>query len=184
MNSPASTAILEHPVDRDEFRRVLGHFCSGVTIVTAVTADSAATSIDGAAEREEVPVGFSCQSFASLSLTPPLVTFLVGRESTTWPRIAEAGQFCVNILATEQEELCRAFAVSGADKFSGVEWAPAPATGSPVLAGSLAWVDCTVEAVHPGGDHWIVIGRVRALDATAGSDPLLFYRAGFSRPAA
>lgn len=93
------------PVDPGEFRRVLGHFASGVTIVTA--------------HDEEGPAGFACQSFASLSLEPPLVVFMVARTSTTWPRIARAGAFCVNILGADQGGLCRAFAVSGADKFAG-----------------------------------------------------------------
>ena len=85
------------------------------------------------------------------------------RTSPTWPRIARAGVFCVNILGAGQGDLCRAFAVSGADKFAGVEYDAAPATGSPRLAGAPAWIDCVVHAVHTGGDHLIVVGRVEAL---------------------
>lgn len=159
------------PLDRGEFRRVLGHFASGVTVVTAHDpADP-----DG-------PAGFACQSFASLSLDPPLVTFMVARTSTTWPRIARAGAFCVNILGADQGALCRGFAVSGADKFAGVAHAPAPATGSPLLDSVPAWVDCRIQAVHTGGDHLIVVGRVEALGATADGDgegPLLFHRGVF-----
>ncbi|MFC7310260.1 flavin reductase family protein [Streptomyces monticola] len=186
MHSPAHTATLApRTVPRatprvapTELRRVLSHFCSGVTIVTGRTA---ATDPAGG----ETPVGFTCQSFTSLSLDPPLVALAVARTSSTWPRIEPSGAFCVNILASGQEALCRTFAVSGADKFAGVDWAPGPATGSPVLAGSLAWADCTVDAVLPGGDHWIVIGRVGALEAAEpATDPLLFFRSGFHRPAA
>lgn len=155
------------PVDPAEFRRVLGHFATGVTVVTAHAPDG--------------PAGFACQSFASLSLDPPLVTFMVARTSTTWPRIARAGAFCVNILGAEQGALCRGFAVSGADKFAGVTYGAAPATGSPLLASVPAWVDCRIQAVHTGGDHLIVVGRVEALGAADGVTPLLFHRGAFGR---
>ncbi|MFE2641782.1 flavin reductase family protein [Streptomyces nigra] len=155
------------PIPQDVFRRVLGSFATGVVIVTA-PAD---------AEAPHRPAGFACQSFASLSLAPPLVAFMVGRTSTTWPRIARAGVFCVNVLSAGQGELCRAFAVSGADKFAGVRYDPAPVSGSPRLAGTLAWIDCTVHAVHPGGDHLIVVGRVDDLGTSEGDEPpLLFHR--------
>ncbi|MGW7817225.1 flavin reductase family protein [Streptomyces puniciscabiei] len=157
------------PVDPAEFRRVLGNFASGVTVITAPAADG-----------ERGPAGFACQSFASLSLEPPLVCFMVGRTSATWPRIARAGVFCVNVLGAGQDELCRAFAVSGADKFAGVAFDPAPASGSPRLTGAAAWIDCTVHAVHPGGDHLIVVGRVDALGAEERGEPLLFHRGRFA----
>ncbi|MFC4506412.1 MULTISPECIES: flavin reductase family protein [Streptomyces] len=157
------------PVDQGEFRRVLGNFASGVTVVTAPAADG-----------ETGPAGFACQSFSSLSLDPPLVAFMVARRSTTWPRIARAGVFCVNVLGADQGALCRAFAVSGADKFAGVEYDAAPVSGSPRLTGSHAWIDCTIHAVHPGGDHLIVVGRVDALGAADGDDaPLLFHKGRF-----
>lgn len=158
------------PVEPGEFRRVLGSFASGVTVITAPAADG-----------EVGPAGFACQSFASLSLEPPLVCFMVGRTSTTWPRIARAGVFCVNVLSACQGELCRAFAVSGADKFAGVAYDTAPASGSPRLAGSAAWIDCTVHAVHTGGDHLIVVGRVDALGAEDPAEPLVFHRGRFAR---
>jgi flavin reductase (DIM6/NTAB) family NADH-FMN oxidoreductase RutF len=159
--------------DARALRAALGHFATGVTVITAAGEDGQ-------------PVGFACQSFASLSLDPPLISFNVARTSSTWPRIARAGAFCVNVLAEDQGEVCRAFAVSastGADKFAGLPWQPAPATGSPRLAGALAWVDCTIHAVHTGGDHLIVLGRVRELAAPRGDEtgPLLFYRSGFRR---
>lgn len=155
------------PVDPAEFRRVLGQFASGVTVITA--------------EDDAGPTGFACQSFASLSLDPPLVTFMVARTSSTWPRIARAGVFCVNILGAGQAELCRAFAVSGADKFAGVSHRPAPATGSPQLDGVPAWIDCRIHAVHTGGDHLIVVGRVEAMGAEGEGDPLLFHKGRFGR---
>ncbi|NUP16506.1 MAG: flavin reductase family protein [Streptomyces sp.] len=157
------------PVGPEEFRRVLGNFATGVAVVTAAPSDEAAS-----------PAGFACQSFSSLSLDPPLVAFMVGRTSTTWPRIARAGAFCVNVLSAGQGELCRAFAVSGADKFAGVDYDAAPVSGSPRLAGTLAWIDCTIHAVHTGGDHLIVVGRVDALGASDGDEaPLLFHKGRF-----
>ncbi|MGW3031034.1 flavin reductase family protein [Streptomyces sp. NPDC001178] len=159
------------PVDPTEFRRVLGTFATGVTVVTAHATDG-----------ESTPAGFACQSFSSLSLDPPLVAFMVGRTSTTWPRIARTGVFCVNVLGAHQGDLCRAFAVSGADKFTGVAYDAAPVSGSPRLTGAAAWIDCTIHAVHTGGDHLIVVGRVEALGTGAASDePLIFHRGRFGR---
>ncbi|MFD5230456.1 flavin reductase family protein [Streptomyces qaidamensis] len=161
------------PLDPHEFRRVLGTFATGVAVVTAPPA------ADGGS-----PAGFACQSFTSLSLAPPLVAFMVGRTSSTWPRIARAGVFCVNVLGAGQGELCRAFAVSGADKFAGVPYDAAPVSGSPRLTGAVAWIDCAIHAVHTGGDHLIVVGRVNALGtADDPSEPLLFHRGRFTRPA-
>ncbi|MFD4244485.1 flavin reductase family protein [Streptomyces sp. NPDC058525] len=158
------------PVSPAEFRAVLGNFASGVTVITAPPGE------DGAG-----PAGFACQSFASLSLDPPLVTFMVARTSTTWPRIARAGVFCVNVLGAEQGELCRSFAVSGADKFAGVTHRPAPVTGSPQLDAVPAWIDCRIHAVHTGGDHLIVVGRVVAMGAAGEDGPLLFHKGRFGR---
>lgn len=158
------------PVAPAEFRRVLGNFATGVTVITAPPA-----------EGENSPAGFACQSFAALSLDPPLVVFMVGRTSRTWPLIARVGVFCVNVLGAEQGELCRGFARSGADKFAEVAYDAAPVSGSPRLAGAPAWIDCTIQAVHTGGDHLIVVGRVEAL-GTGEEDtaPLLFHKGRFS----
>ncbi|WP_405671729.1 flavin reductase family protein [Streptomyces sp. NBC_01530] len=165
------------PVDQTEFRRVLGTFATGVTVITAPAPAPTAATAD-----EAGPAGFACQSFSSLSLDPPLIAFMVGRTSTTWPRIARAGAFCVNILGAHQGDLCRAFAVRGADKFTGVAYDGAPVSGSPRLTGAVAWIDCTIHAVHTGGDHLIVVGRVDALgtgDSPDGS--LLFHQGRFAR---
>jgi flavin reductase (DIM6/NTAB) family NADH-FMN oxidoreductase RutF len=152
-------------LDQARFREALGHFATGITIVTALDADE--------------PVGFSCQAFAALSLDPPMVLLAPAKSSTSWPRIARAGAFCVNILGEHQEAVCRAFAVSGGDKFDGVEWAPG-ANGAPRLSGALAVIECSLGAIYEGGDHELVTGHVQALDITDGA-PLLFYRGGFGR---
>ncbi len=144
------------------FRDVLGRFASGVTVVTAL--------------HDGVPVGLTCQSFASVSLDPPLVLFVPSRTSRSWPRIEATGRFCVNLLAADQAWVANVMASRGADKFAEVEWRPSSRTGSPVLEGTLGHVDCEVEAVHPAGDHDVVVGRVLTLAGEAPGDPLLFYR--------
>jgi 3-hydroxy-9,10-secoandrosta-1,3,5(10)-triene-9,17-dione monooxygenase reductase component len=156
-------------VDPRVMRDVLGHFVSGVTVVTAMGADG--------------PAGFTCQSFSSLSLDPPLVAFAPARTSTTWPRLRDAGRFCVNVLAEEQSDLSRQFARSGADKYAGVGWAPSP-NGSPVLDGVVAWIDSELWAEYDGGDHTIVVARVLDLGADASRTPLLFHRGNYGLQAA
>ncbi|MEE4383092.1 MAG: flavin reductase family protein [Pseudomonadales bacterium] len=151
--------------DTRYFREVLGHFATGVVVVTGIWRD--------------VPVGFSAQSFVSLSLDPPLVAVCPARTSSTWPRLRETGRFCVNVLRDDQRALCQTFARSGIDRYEGVDWRPG-VTGSPVLAQALAWVDCELEAEHEGGDHVIAVGRVRDLGVRDGSrGPLLFFRGGY-----
>ncbi len=142
-------------------REVLGHFVSGIVVITAAGPGG--------------PLGFTCQSFASLSLDPPLVSFAPSRTSSTWPRIREVGAFCVNVLAAEHEELSIGFARSGVDKFAGVGWRPGP-SGSPVLDGVSAWIDCTLWNEFDGGDHTVAVGLVQDLGAEPQRLPLLYYR--------
>ena len=149
------------PVPSAVMREVLGHFVTGIVVITAV----------GPAG----PLGFTCQSFASLSLDPPLVSFAPARSSTTWPGIREVGAFCVNVLAAGHEELSVGFARSGVDKFAGVDWRAAP-SGSPVLEGVSAWIDCTLWNEYDGGDHTVVVGLVQDLGADPDRQPLLYYR--------
>ncbi|HEX9260329.1 MAG TPA: flavin reductase family protein, partial [Acidimicrobiales bacterium] len=148
--------------DSGQFRKVLGHFPTGVTVVTAAP--------DG------IPVGLTIGSFTSVSLDPPLVGWLPGKGSTSWPDIHRAGVFCVNVLAADQGDLCWRFAKDLDDKFEGVGWTAGP-TGSPVLEGVLAWIDCTIEHVIDGGDHDFVMGRVVDLHAVRHDvGPLLFFK--------
>ena len=156
-------------IDEARFRQVLGHFATGVTVVT------------GSDEAGE-PVGLSVNSFTSVSLDPPLIAFSVRRSSTTWPRIRATGRFTVNILGADQEAVCRRFAstTAGADRFDGVGWHPSP-SGSPLLDGAIAWIDATVEQEHDAGDHVMVFGRVSALEVAKEGAPLVFYRGGYGR---
>lgn len=150
------------PTDTALFREVLGHFGSGVVVVTA--------TVGGA------PLGLTCQSFASVSLDPPLVSFCVAKKSRRYPRIRDTGRFCVNVLADGQADLSQAFAVDDPTRWSAVSWEHPADADSPVLAGSHAWIDCRLDAELPAGDHTIVLGRVTSLAADSSRAPLLYYR--------
>ena len=152
-----------HVASAEEMRRVLGTFVSGVTIVTGST--------------ETGPVGFSCQSFASVSLDPPLVLFCVSQRSRSWPLIRASGSFCVNVLAEDQEELCSTFASPVLGRFAGLPWHVTP--WGPAIGDVLATVMCDIEAVHPAGDHDVVIGHVRQLVTRRDHGPLVFFRGAF-----
>lgn len=150
-------------IESDRFRQVLGHFPTGVTVVTAAPPDAA-------------PTGMAIGSFTSVSLDPPLVGFLPGRTSASWEAMRPAGSFCVNICAADQLELVGVFASKLEDKFAGIAWEAAP-SGSPILPGCVGWIDCRTEAVHEAGDHDFVVGRV--LDLHVGDepgDPMVFFR--------
>ncbi|GJF30563.1 monooxygenase [Kitasatospora sp. NE20-6] len=160
-----STPVRDRPsFDSARFRHALGHFATGLTIVTALSGDG--------------PVGFTCQSFTSLSLDPPMIALAPGKASRSWPRIREAGAFCVNVLDAGQQDLCTAFATSGGDKFAAAPWSPGR-NGAPRLAGSLAHVECRLVTAHDAGDHELVIGAVEDIEVHDG-EPLLFYRGAFA----
>jgi flavin reductase (DIM6/NTAB) family NADH-FMN oxidoreductase RutF len=152
--------------DSAKYRQVLGHFPTGVTVITATTPDG--------------PVGMAIGSFASLSLDPPQVLFCAGQHSSTWPKLRDVGHFCVNLLAESQEDVCRVFASKADDKFAEIGWKRS-GNGSPLLDGVLASIDCTIEQVVPSGDHDVVIGAVTDLEVHHEGGPLLFFRSGYGR---
>jgi flavin reductase (DIM6/NTAB) family NADH-FMN oxidoreductase RutF len=153
---------------RAAFRRVLGHFPTGVTVVSALGPQG--------------PVGLSIGSFTSVSLDPPLIGFLPALASRSWPSIRDAGSFAVSVLGAAQEPVARLFAAPHDDRFGGVAWKPAPVSGAPVLEGSAAWLDCAVESVHPAGDHVFVLGRVLDLGVLdEDAVPLVFFRGHYRR---
>lgn len=151
--------------DSAAFRAVLGHFATGITIITAMDGDE--------------PVGLAANSFTSVSLDPPLVLFCAAKTSSTWPRIQRAGHFTVNVLDEHQEQLCQLFATPGADRFGQTSWRIG--TQGPVLDDVHAFLDCTLEAEHDAGDHVIVVGRVVDLGLQADAGPLLFYQGRYGR---
>ncbi len=155
-------------IDESEFRRLLGHFVTGVTVVAAR---------DPAADE---PHGLTLNALCSASLDPPLIVVCVDRTSVTHGLIELAGAFSVNILADTQERLSRRFAAPElAEKFAGVAWRE-EVTGAPVLEDALAWLDCELRDTHPVGDHTIFIGEVVAGDARE-HGPLVYYRGGYGR---
>jgi 3-hydroxy-9,10-secoandrosta-1,3,5(10)-triene-9,17-dione monooxygenase reductase component len=153
-------------IDGARFRQVLGHFPTGVTVITANPSSG--------------PVGMAVGSFTSLSLDPPQVLFCAGDTSTTWPQIRDHGSFTVNILAEDQEDVSRVFASKGADKFAEIGWHHAH-SGNPLLDGALAWIDCRIATIVDSGDHSIVIGEVEDLKVAHEGRPLVFFRGGYGR---
>lgn len=158
-------------IDPRTFRHVLGQFCTGITIITTVS--------EGDTGPE--PVGFACQSFAALSLDPPLVLFCPTKQSRSWQAIESSGKFCVNVLHEKQQHVSARFGSREPDKFAGIDWSPSP-LGSPVIADTLAHIDCTVHSVHDGGDHFVVFGAVHSLSEVPKRKPrpLLFYRGEYT----
>lgn len=149
-------------IDPKDFRRVLGHFPTGVTVVTANVADG--------------PIGVAIGSFVSISLDPPLVGFFLGNQSASGAAIEEAGHFCVNVLAAHQIDLCATMASRGEDKFDGVDHSAAPSSGAPIFAGALATIDCILDSVIETGDHNLIVGLVQHVEVIAdGGDPMVFF---------
>ncbi len=148
-----------------QFRDVLGTFCSGITVITAMNGTE--------------PVGLTCQSFFSVSIDPPLVAFSVAKTSTTFPLIRAAANCCVNVLSKGQTDTSRSFGRSGVDKWKGVDWQPSSELGNPVLDGVLSWLDCRIEAEYDAGDHILVVARILDMAAERDDHPLLFFRGGY-----
>jgi flavin reductase (DIM6/NTAB) family NADH-FMN oxidoreductase RutF/DNA-binding IclR family transcriptional regulator len=163
----AAQAAPGRSIDAGWFRTVLGQYPTGVCVVTAV-------------HPETGPAGMVVGSFTSVSLDPPMVAFFPDRSSTSWPKVERAGAFCVNILGADQESVCRRFAAKGGDKFAGQAYRPT-GTGSPILEGCVAWIDCEIEAIQEAGDHFIVLGRVRDMQLERPRLPLLFFQGGYGR---
>lgn len=155
-------------IEPDRYRRVLGQYPTGVCVIAA----------DGP---EAGPCGMVVGSFTSVSLDPPLIAFYPAKSSTSWPKIESAGAFCVNILGADQEDVCRTFSAKSGNKFEKVLFHHTPQTGSPIIDGVVAWIDCDIEAVQDAGDHVLVLGRVRELDLQRPGLPLLFFRGGYGR---
>lgn len=154
-------------IDPDAFRATLGRFATGVTVLTARDAEG----------RDQ---GMTVSAFCSLSLDPPLVLACVDRGASMHPLFAEGAPFVVNVLAAGQEALSRRFAtVDPGDRFAGVGYERA-AAGPARLDGVLAWLECRVHALYPGGDHTIVVGAVEEVGTRDAARPLLYYRSGYA----
>ena len=151
-------------IEPDDFRRVLGHLPTGVTVLTAFGPDG--------------PVGMAANSVTSVSLAPPLVLVCPAKSSATWPAIRAAGRFCINVMAGHHEATARRFAALEVDRFAGSTLHDRHA--GPALDDAIAWLDVELDAEHDAGDHTIAVCRVLALEAAAGVEselpPLVFFR--------
>ncbi len=154
-------------IEEAEFRRVLGHFATGVTVLAAREGDGP-------------PRGLTANAITSVSLEPPLVLVCVERTADTHDVIGAAGSFAISVLREDDEALARRFATYETDaKFDGVAYR-ADVTGAPILDEALAWIDCRVWNQYDGGDHTIFVGEVVGTGAADGS-PLLYFRGGYGR---
>ena len=157
----------ETGVDQADLRRVLGRFATGITVVTARDQDGR-------------PRAITVNAFTSVSLDPPLILYCLGKFAFSFDVFANAAAFAVNILGADQQPLSDRFARRAEDDLADLSLREL-ATGSPVLTGSLAVLDCQMEARHDAGDHLIVVGRVRALDVSSGSEPLVYFGSRYRR---
>lgn len=148
--------------DKHLFRRIMGSFASGVTVVTAIGADGK-------------PQGFTASAVSSLSLDPQLLLVCISERSATLQAIRESGTFGVNILTASQHEAAQQFASRAADRFAGIRWRRSPQAGVPVLDGSLAYAECRLHDTCIGGDHVVLMGEVVAGEAHE-AEPLLYYK--------
>lgn len=149
------------------FRTVMGNFCSGITVISAMENDT--------------PIGFTCQSFFSVSIDPPLVAFSVAKTSSTFPLVRTATTCCVNVLSADQEPVSRSFARSGCDKWAGIAWHHSPNTGDPIVDGALAWIECGIETEFDSGDHVIVLCNVLDIGyEPRETGPLLYFRGQYA----
>ena len=153
-------------IPADDFRKVLGHFASGVTVITTCDIDAR-------------PTGLTASAFTSVSLDPPLVLICVDHKSQSHPTIRERGCFAVNILSADQQAISRKFASSRLDKFDGVPHSISDLK-LPLITGAIAQLECTTVSVHVEGDHTIFVGRVERAQVDAG-EPLLYFRGQYDR---
>lgn len=163
MSEPTENADAGVVIDPLIFRDALGHYPTGVALITATLADGEL-------------VGMVVGTFTSVSIDPPLVAFMPDRGSRTFAKLREAETFCVNVLAADQADLVGSW--RGAESFADVTWRTSP-SGAPILADSVAWIECDYHQIVDAGDHYIVLGGVQSLDVQRPTCPLLFFQGGF-----
>jgi flavin reductase (DIM6/NTAB) family NADH-FMN oxidoreductase RutF len=157
-------------IEAQELRRVMGHFATGVTVITTKDKDGA-------------PQGLTANAFMSLSLNPPLAIISVDKGATCFACFAPGNGFNVNILSEDQEDISRRFATKGIDKFADLNW-HAGSNGAALIDGALGQVECQITSCHDGGDHTIVVGEILNVAAN-GERPLLFFKGKYQKlPAA
>ena len=166
MHSSGGACYKVRVISPDDFRKVLGHFAAGVTVIT--TADG-----------EGRPTGLTATAFTSVSLDPPLILVCISHKSQSYPALLERGHFAVNFLRREQEDISRRFATTRLDKFDGVPH-KLSSHGVPLLEGALAQLECRTVSRHVEGDHTILVALVEEARNGAG-EPLLYFRGKYRR---
>lgn len=162
-NEPVTTSA--PTIDPGLFRYVMGHYPTGVVVVTAMV--------------DEAPVGMVLGTFASVSLDPPLVSFMPARSSSTWATLGKASEFVINVLGHDQQDACLVMARRDPEKFDKVAWEPSPVNGAPVLKNVVSAITCRTSQIVDGGDHEIVLCAVRELEVIRPVTPLLFFQGGY-----
>lgn len=154
---------MQEQIETSLWREAMGGFLTGITIVTAMSSEGA-------------PHGAAVNAFSAVSEQPPLLLVCLDRSSRSLETIRLSGQFAVNILAEDHLDIVPAFAAKGVEnRFAGVDYFAA-VTGSPILPGAVAWFDCEIHAIHDGGDHEIIIGRVVKIGSNKAIRPLAYHR--------
>jgi flavin reductase (DIM6/NTAB) family NADH-FMN oxidoreductase RutF len=154
-----TTTTLPASITPGDYRQVFGLLPTGVVAITGLT-------------NAGKPLGFVVGTFQSLSLEPALITFCVDKSSSTWPALRSLGRFTANILSTEQLGVCKALSRKGEDKFQGIDYEES-VLGTPRILNSTAWIDCEVPSEVVAGDHFMIVGTVKAMDAGTG-DAIMF----------
>ena len=154
-------------MNQSDLRSVLSHFATGIAVVT---------------RRDDArrPHAITVNAFTSVSLDPPLILYCLGKSAFNFDVFAKPKAFAVNILSADDEALSDRFACEDEDGFPDLDVSEL-ATGSPILAGCLAVLDCETEAIYEAGDHLIIVGRVKALDLRSESEPLIYFRSCYRR---
>jgi 3-hydroxy-9,10-secoandrosta-1,3,5(10)-triene-9,17-dione monooxygenase reductase component len=160
--SPTGSTALDPRI----FRDALGLYASGITVIAGHDGDE--------------PLGFTCQSFYSVSTDPPLISFSVMVTSSTYPRIRETGKFSVNVLSKAQRPISNQFARSGIDRWAGIAWKMSDGQ-NPIIDGTLTWLDCGIVDEHQAGDHYIVIGQVLTIGSNDRhvDEPLVYFKGNY-----
>jgi flavin reductase (DIM6/NTAB) family NADH-FMN oxidoreductase RutF len=154
-------------ISETDFRSAMATFAAGVTVIT---------TIDAAGK----PAGLTATAFSSVSKNPPLCLVCVAKSADAYAALHGAGRFAVNFLASTEEFVSGQFAVHGIDKFEGIPWEPGPATGCPLVTGTIGAVECTTHAIHDAGDHDVLIGAIQNVVTTPG-EPLIYFRGRYRK---
>jgi flavin reductase (DIM6/NTAB) family NADH-FMN oxidoreductase RutF len=152
-------------ISKDDFKKVMGSFAAGVTVVTTV-------------DTEGKPWGLTATAFTSLSMDPPLCLVCIDKRSGSHKAVADSKKFAVNLLRHSQETISNKFASRADDKYEGVEHTLGAETGCPLLAGALAKMECKLVNVFEGGDHSIFVGELCSVEVGEGA-PLVYWRGGY-----